>query len=101
MDVYAVQEELTDIILYGVDPDDNDTLTYAVVTEPSHGTLSGLPPNLTYTAEAGYEGSDSFTFKVNDGIEDSDLATVSIEVSSNHPPVALDCTKNISANHFG
>src|SRR5438067_7133515 len=38
---------------------DGDTLTYAVVTAPAHGTLSGVAPNLTYTPAAGYNGPDS------------------------------------------
>jgi|GEM_PF-1931544 len=66
-----------------------DTLTYAVVTNPTQGTLSGIPPNLTYTPQANYNGSDSFTFKANDGSLDSAAATVSIAVSAvNDPPTA-------------
>src|SRR5207249_1819007 len=68
---------------------DGDTLTYVVVTAPTHGTLSGTAPNLTYTPAAGYFGSDSFTFKANDGTVDSAAATVSITVVHvNHAPVA-------------
>ena len=53
-----------------------------MVTGPSHGTLSGTAPNLTYTPAANYNGSDSFTFKANDGGLDSTPATVSINVSA-------------------
>ncbi len=60
---------------------DGDTLTYSIVTSPTHGTLSGTPPNVTYTPVANYNGSDSFTFKANDGTVDSNIATVSITVS--------------------
>ncbi len=60
---------------------DGDTLTYSVVADPSHGTLSGTAPNLTYTPATDYTGSDSFTFKANDGKADSNTATVSITVS--------------------
>src|SRR5207302_1900217 len=68
---------------------DGDTLTYAVVTAPAHGTLSGVAPNLTYTPAAGYNGPDSFTFKANDGTVDSAAATVSLTVVHvNHAPVA-------------
>src|SRR5205823_13342916 len=68
---------------------DGDTLTYVVVTAPTHGTLSGTAPNLTYTPVAGYFGSDSFTFKANDGTVDSVAATVSLTVVHvNHAPVA-------------
>ena len=64
---------------------DNDPLTYAVVTSPTHGTLSGTAPNLTYTPTAGYNGADSFTFKANDGKLDSNIATVSITVNPAAP----------------
>ncbi|MCE9608611.1 MAG: DUF6288 domain-containing protein [Chthoniobacter sp.] len=59
---------------------DGDPLTYAIVASPLHGTLSGPVPNVTYTPAANYSGSDSFTFKVNDGTIDSPAATVSVNV---------------------
>ena len=72
---------------------DNDTLVYSEMSAPAHGTLSGTAPNLTYTPDADYFGPDSFTFKANDGLADSNLATVSIAVNSvNDPVVALDDT---------
>ncbi|HZS05030.1 MAG TPA: Ig-like domain-containing protein [Blastocatellia bacterium] len=68
---------------------DGDTLTFAVVTQPQHGTLSGTAPNLTYTPAPDYNGPDSFTFKANDGKADSNVATVGIGVTPvNDPPVA-------------
>ncbi|MEZ4659058.1 MAG: Ig-like domain-containing protein [Caldilineaceae bacterium] len=79
------------ITLTGSDAD-NDTLTYAIVSNPSNGTLSGTPPNMTYTPKAGFNGSDSFTFRVHDGTVDSDAAVVTILVEeqgdTNHPPTA-------------
>jgi VCBS repeat-containing protein len=76
------------ITLTGTDAD-GDPLTYSVVTPPSHGTLSGTAPNLTYTPVTNYNGSDSFTFKVNDETADSNTATVSITITSvNDAPVA-------------
>ncbi|MDC8014006.1 putative Ig domain-containing protein [Tahibacter soli] len=66
---------------------DGDTLTYRVVTAPQHGTLSGTAPNLTYSPDAGYVGSDTFTFVANDGTVDSAAATVAITVTaSNRAP---------------
>jgi cellulose biosynthesis protein BcsQ len=67
------------ITLVATDPD-GDLLTYYVVSQPSHGTISQTPPNLIYTPENNYYGSDSFTFKVNDSIIDSPTAMVSIKV---------------------
>ena len=72
---------------------DGDALTFAVQEGPSHGTLSGDAPNLTYTPESGYVGPDSFTFTVDDGTATSAPATVSIAVTPvNHLPVAYGDT---------
>ncbi|EEF60300.1 beta strand repeat-containing protein [Pedosphaera parvula] len=59
---------------------DGDELTYSLVSLPSHGTLTGITPHLTYQPTAGYSGSDSFTFKVNDGHTNSAAGTVSLNV---------------------
>ncbi len=76
------------ITLTATDVED-DPLTYAVVTPPAHGTLSGTAPNLTYTPSGNYFGADAFTFKANDGTADSALAPVSITVNAvNDPPAA-------------
>jgi Bacterial Ig domain len=69
------------IILTGSDPN-GDPLTYSVTTSPTHGTLTGTSPNLTYTPNANYTGSDSFAFKVNDGLVDSSPATVSLTINT-------------------
>ena len=60
---------------------DSSSLTYAIVTPPGHGTLSGTPPIVTYTPASNYHGSDSFTFKANDGSVDSAPATVTIKIT--------------------
>ncbi|MBI1729608.1 tandem-95 repeat protein [Candidatus Acetothermia bacterium] len=70
---------------------DSATLSYLLVANPVHGSLSGTPPSLTYTPEHLYNGSDSFTFKCNDGSLDSNIASLSITTSAvNNPPVAKD-----------
>ena len=84
------------IVLTGFDFD-SDPLTFALLTSPLHGSLSGTAPTLTYTPDPGYTGSDNFTFKVNDGIIDSDIATLSLTLATgaNIPPVANNQTINI------
>ena len=80
------------ITLTGSDAD-NDALTYTIVSQPSHGTLSGTAPNLTYTPTANYFGVDSFTFKVNDGEDDSATVTVGITVTDVAEPLSLTLVK--------
>jgi hypothetical protein len=68
-----------------------DSLAFFVVSGPSNGTLSGAPPNLIYSPENDYNGSDSFTYLANDGAANSNLATVSIAIAPvNDPPVCAD-----------
>jgi VCBS repeat-containing protein len=59
---------------------DGDVLTYSVLDQPSHGNLLGAAPTLIYTPHANYCGLDRFTFKVNDGQVDSNIATVTITI---------------------
>jgi MYXO-CTERM domain-containing protein len=59
---------------------DGDTLAYTVVSGPAHGTLTGTPPDLTYTPSANFHGTDSFTFQVNDGTADSAVITATVTV---------------------
>jgi VCBS repeat-containing protein len=60
---------------------ENDTLSYIITKQPKKGTLTGTAPNLIYTANANYKGSDSFSIKVNDGKLDSEVVTIMIEVT--------------------
>jgi len=69
---------------------DGDELSYSIVKDPLHGTLSEIIGNsLTYTPEEGYIGEDFFGFKANDGEMNSKEAIVLIRVvSTNSPPEA-------------
>jgi acid phosphatase type 7 len=64
------------------DPD-GDTLSCSIVTPPSNGeaTVSSDCSRGTYISNAGFTGSDPFTYKVNDGHVDSPPATVTVTVS--------------------
>ena len=46
---------------------DGDDLTYTIATDVSNGTTSLSGSTVTYTPTANYNGSDSFSWKVNDG----------------------------------
>ena len=79
----AVEDTSKDIDLSASDAND-DSLFYLLVDNPSNGELS-ISGNgkATYTPSSGFFGTDSFTFKVNDGMDDSLPASVTILVSSN------------------
>ena len=93
------QDTALPITLTGFDAE-NDPLTFSVQGGPTNGSLSGTAPLLTYTPNAGFSGSDSFTFVANDGTVDSSAATVSITVNAavNTPPVADDQTLSVDEN---
>ena len=77
------------VTLAGTDPQ-GLALTYAVVTAPAHGTLSGTAPNLIYTPAVNYYGADAFTFKASNGVTNSAAATVSLTIKQViYPPVAI------------
>ncbi|MBL7185138.1 MAG: tandem-95 repeat protein [Phycisphaerae bacterium] len=89
-DVATQEDTPTSIVIAGSD-EDADQLTFSVTTGPSHGRLSGTVPALTYSPDTNFNGSDSFSFKVNDGEADSEVAAVSIKVSPvNDSPKAYD-----------
>ena len=81
------QDTPVDVTLSATDVDGND-LTYSVVEQPVHGTLSGSGPDLIYTPAPGYSGPDTFTFTAKDEQFDSNTATVTITV--NPPPTDLE-----------
>ena len=68
----------------GYDPDDNDPVTFIIVSGPAHAAFFELDPvfgTFIYTPEADFNGTDSFTFKANDGRVDSNISTVSFNVT--------------------
>jgi MYXO-CTERM domain-containing protein len=83
-----VGTEPTAITLSATDVE-GDPLNYTLQTPPSHGTLSGTPPAVTYTPDTGYRGTDSFSFAASDGQASSAPATVSLTVGNSAPEVAL------------
>ncbi|HEY2090520.1 MAG TPA: Ig-like domain-containing protein, partial [Thermoanaerobaculia bacterium] len=79
---------------------DGDSLTFTIVTPPAHGTLGSIfnttptSAQVTYTPNANYNGSDSFTFQADDGKGGTSIGTVTITINPvNDPP-----TFNLGAN---
>ena len=94
-DEYTVEEDSTlDVTAPGLltndDDVEDDDLSATLVDGPDHGSLDlQADGSFIYTPEADYVGPDSFTYKVDDGELESDVATVSITVDpANDPPTA-------------
>jgi alpha-tubulin suppressor-like RCC1 family protein len=91
----------TSITLQATDAD-GDELTYEIIDQPAHGTLTGTAPILTYMPNNDYTGTDSFTYRVYDGKDYSNTATVTITIAQSAksaPPVAND--QSITLNEDG
>ncbi|RNB85849.1 tandem-95 repeat protein [Brevibacillus fluminis] len=73
--------------------EDGDELTYAIVTNGTKGStaLNGTTKEFTYTPNQGETGTDTFTFKANDGTTDSNIATVTVTINlESKAPVAIN-----------
>ncbi|MBI4652592.1 Ig-like domain-containing protein, partial [Candidatus Desantisbacteria bacterium] len=80
-DQFVVASINTDLnITLNYSDSDGNSLSLYMDSSPINGTLKGTAPNLIYTPNLNYEGKDSFTYHVNDGMADSKIATVSINV---------------------
>ncbi|MEL1231494.1 MAG: tandem-95 repeat protein, partial [Candidatus Neomarinimicrobiota bacterium] len=79
--VTAITNQTLDITLTSTDIE-SDSVTYSIVSDVSNGSTSLNGAVVTYTPNTNFSGSDSFTFKANDGTDDSNTSTVTINVSS-------------------
>jgi VCBS repeat-containing protein len=71
---------------------ESNALTAMLTTDVVHGTLS-LSTNggFTYTPSNNYVGPDSFTYRASDGLSNSAVATVNLNITvTNFPPVAVN-----------
>ena len=103
-DSYSTDEDTGVLVTLSATDLEECELTFSIISGPANGTLTALTaqtcvgalPNsdsleVTYTPNAGFTGTDSFTYKANDGTSDSNDATVSITVNPvNDAPVAVD-----------
>ena len=73
---------------------DNDDLHTELVDEPKHGSMTWYPNGgFTYTPKAGFQGIDTFTYRVSDGRDWSQPVQAQIQVgavSVNQREVAVD-----------
>lgn len=62
---------------------DRDPLTASVVTNATHGVLAFSPAGtFTYMPNANYSGIDTFSYRLSDGFALSNIATVTLRITS-------------------
>lgn len=82
----VTEDVAAQVTLQGTDPDPDPAvglrLSYSIASQPQFGTLTqqGTSATYVYTPNANYNGSDSFTYTVNDGVITSTPATVTLNV---------------------
>jgi FtsP/CotA-like multicopper oxidase with cupredoxin domain len=98
-DAYATDEGVPLVVSAALGVLLNDTggaAAAVLVSGPSAGTLSGglaADGSFTYTPTGNFNGTDTFTYRANDGLggPNSNVATVRITVNAvNNAPVAID-----------
>lgn len=86
------------------DPNLNDSHVFTIVSQPTNGTASTTTDRrfLLYTPDAGFTGSDSFTFQATDRGDLSVVGTATVAVvpatAPGNPPVTPPETPPISSN---
>ncbi|HJH32588.1 MAG TPA: PGF-pre-PGF domain-containing protein [Methanosarcinaceae archaeon] len=95
----TLEDTSVDITLSATDMD-GDSLTYTIVDEPAHGTvtLDGTINIAAYTPTANYNGADSFTFKATDDTVESNVATLTILVSAVNDAPVLNTISDVTIN---
>jgi VCBS repeat-containing protein len=97
----SITNEDTPVVIVALSNDsdvENDPLVPSLVTGPTHGTaVLNANKTFTYTPAANFNGTDSFTYKINDGQADSNTVAVSLTVVPvNDAPVAVNDTATTS-----
>jgi VCBS repeat-containing protein len=85
------EDNAVEDFVFASDVDDDD-LTYAIASNPTQGTLISFDHNnglFRYVPKPNFFGTDSFTFRANDGFADSNAGTITIRVFAvNDAPAA-------------
>ncbi len=81
---------------------DGDQLTVSLVSAPTHGGVAlSADGSFTYTPDTDFFGTDTFTYKVNDGAASSNVATVTITVNpvNDAPLLSVDHHHAVGPTH--
>jgi len=97
--IYMLDEDASVFGTFSGTDINGDTLSFSAVTLPSHGSISIIGTDFTYTPDEHYHGIDSFDFVAYDGEFSSNIATMTLNINSiDDAPVAVDDTVNVEMN---
>ncbi|WP_172300496.1 Ig-like domain-containing protein [Pseudoruegeria sp. HB172150] len=94
-DVALLVNPVSDLLNNDSDPE-GGVLTLLEVTQPSHGSLTeNGDGTYTYTPDAGFSGTDSFTYTISDGNSaDTATATITVNAADTPPPTDTNLTSD-------
>lgn len=98
---FEAEEDTSTPVTFLLNDLDGDELSLFIEQRPRYGTLEGEYPNINYTPYPNFNGEDKFSYKVSDGISDSDTVTAQVTVLPvNDPPVISGSpNKMVTAYH--
>jgi PKD repeat protein len=95
-DTIETPEDISKDIVFTVEDVDSKSLVYTLISNVSHGELSGTTTRYTYTPEHNYYGDDTMTLQVSDG---NSIARASVSITI-HPINDAPVGKNQSLSMY-
>ena len=80
------------------DPD-GDSLTLDSLTAPSHGVAVANGNSVNYTSSAGFIGTDTFEYTINDGNNHTDTANITVTINNSTNNIPPSITFNTPSNY--
>jgi hypothetical protein len=94
-----IEDNALDFTLTATDANPGDVPVFSIKTQPLRGILSGTLPNIRYTPNLNYFGTDSFVVRASDAIGGVREQTVTVTITPvDDSPVASNMVINISSN---
>ena len=98
VDTELTVDAITGVLANDTDADVDDALTAVLVSDVSNGVLLlSANGSFVYTPGSEFTGTDTFSYRANDGRDDSEVATVTLQVNSetNQVPLASGDTYSV------
>ncbi len=88
-----------DVLENDTTPGDDDLLTIVALSDPAGGTAEIVSGRVVYTPDAGFRGSDTFTYTLRDPFRNEATGTVTVIVNTS--PAAADLVFTLAHNTLG